>query len=174
MSPRQLLHLSIAGTVASFTTVLVEFGMTGDWSPVLAGGIGVAAAVLYLSGARALALPQWLREHGSSIIILALSVALLVIAMTVWTRDDRPALEQAVTEESSTAQSVEDQSIATPPTLERQNDNVSGTTPEDMLEISPTTKATPAKRIFTPRTPSELMDIATNQTKRDALEHKGT
>ena len=41
---------------------------------------------------------------------------------------------------------------------------------EDAL---PATTDMPSDRVLTPRTPSELIDIAVNQTKRDAMQHKG-
>lgn len=136
MRTKRLLHLSIAGTVASFTAVFVQSALTGDWSPVLAGCVGLAAALLYLVGSRALPHPQWLRvfpeeitqwlkEYGQTILILLLSVSLLVIAITIWTRGEPSTIEQAVFEQSSVTQPVEEvpiakESVVEKPTAEEQ------------------------------------------------------
>lgn len=126
MRTRQLFHFAISGTVASFTTVLAQAAITGDWSPFVAGGVGLAAALLYLVVARAVPRPQWLqlfpeeltrwlKDYGQIMLVLALSVALLVITITIWTRNERPAMDRTTLQQPSVTPQVEEQSISEPP-----------------------------------------------------------
>ena len=130
MRTRQLFHFAISGTVASFTTVLAQAVMTGDWSPFVAGGVGLAAALLYLVVARAVPRPQWLRlfpeeltrwlkDYGQTMLTLALSVALLVITITIWTRDEHPTIDRTTLQQQSATPQVEEQPISEPPNVGR-------------------------------------------------------
>ena len=55
-------------------------------------------------------------------------------------------------------------------TPESVKDNVPRITPKNHISTSKSS----TQRVFTPRTPKELMDIAETETERDAMKHKGT
>ena len=130
MRTEHILHFTIAGTVGSAATVATQFAMTGDWSPVAAGGVGVAFGLLYLVTVLVLPRPQWLpllsgkivqwlKAYSQAMLFLVLSVILLAIIITRWPRDELSAMDQVAFEQPNVAQPIENRPIEEQTVVER-------------------------------------------------------
>ena len=151
--------------------------MTGDWTPIIAGAIGLAAVPLYMAAVGVIPRPQWShvpsaraiqwsKAYGQSVVILILSVILLVTIITSWMSDNHSTIEQAPPTQMRPEQPVNEKSVGEKSVVEKPVTGI------EKQELESEAASVTPDRIFTPRSPAELMDIAAHQTMRDAIRHK--
>ena len=100
--------------------------------------------------------------------IMLLSIGALVVVVAYILQTDRELMSSDGVEVSAPMTDSE-----SPPSAPENPDVPAAPATPPKKDIS-TTTGVAQDRVFTPRTPRELMDIAINQTRRDAMEHKGS